>query len=152
MTRRFVEALLQFRERESTILSLCGITGFVQEPVPVDKLSRGTTTYSFARRVAVLVNAITSFSNRPLILVFYLGCVIMAVSSTAALFLMWRRIVGGIGVPGYASLVVSVWFLGGLMVFCIGVVGIYLAKIFVEVKQRPPVIVRAEYSSSAKEL
>ena len=148
MTRRFVDALMQFRERENTLLSLCGITGFTQEPVWVQKLSLAQTTYSFARRVSVLVNSITSFSNRPLILVFYLGCFILAVSSAAALVLMWRWAVGGIGVPGYASLVVSVWFLGGLMVFCIGVVGIYLAKVFVEVKQRPPVIIRREYSSS----
>ena len=151
MTRRFVDALLQFREREHTILSLCGITGFVQEPAPVHKVSRGGSTYTLARRVSVLVNSITSFTNRPLILVFYLGCLIMAVSGTAGLVLIWRALTGGIGVPGYASLVVSVWFLGGLMVFCIGVVGIYLAKVFIEVKQRPSAIVRAEYGRSAGE-
>lgn len=145
MRRRFVEALLQFGEREHTILSLCAITGFAQEPVPVEKLSHAPTTYSLARRVAVLVNSITSFSSRPLILVFYLGCLILALSGIAATVLMWRRLVYGIDAPGYASLVVSVWFLGGLTVFSIGLVGIYLAKVFVEVKQRPTAIVRAEY-------
>ena len=150
MTRRFVDALLQFREREYAILLLCGIAGFAQEAVPVQKASHGRSTYGLARRAAVLVNSITSFSNRPLILVFYLGSLIMAISTVAAIVLAWQRIVGGIGVPGYASLVVSVWFLGGLMVFCIGLVGIYLAKVFIEVKQRPAAIVRAEYSSATE--
>jgi putative glycosyltransferase len=151
MSRRFVDALTQFGEREFTILPLCAITGFAQEPVLVQKLSRGRSTYTTAHRVAALVNSITSFSNRPLILVFYLGCLIMSVAGAAALVLVWRRIMGGVGVPGYASLVVSVWFLGGLMVFCIGLVGIYLAKVFVEVKQRPSAIVRAQYPSPEEE-
>jgi putative glycosyltransferase len=145
MTRRFVDALLRFPEREHTVAALCSITGFAQEPVPVQKASSGRSTYSLAHRVGVLVSNVTSFSNRPLILVFYLGCVIVVVSGAAAAVLIWRRLVGGIGVPGYASLVVSVWLLGGLVIFCVGLVGIYLAKVFVEVKQRPPTIVRAEY-------
>lgn len=151
MTRRFVDALTRFREREFTILALCAITGFAQEPMLVQKLSRGRSTYTLARRVATLVNSITSFSNRPLILVFYLGCFIMSVSGAAALVLVWKRLTGGVGVPGFASLVVSMWFLGGLMVFCIGLVGIYLAKVFVEVKRRPSAIVRAKYPSPAEE-
>src|SRR4029079_926314 len=109
MTRRFVDALLQFSEREHTIAALCSITGFAQEPVAVQKAASGRTTYTLAHRVGVLVSNVTSFSNRPLILVFYLGCVIEVVSGLAATVLIWRRLVGGIGVPGWASLVVSVW-------------------------------------------
>ena len=52
---------------------------------------------------------------------------------------------GRIGVPGWASIMVSIWFLGGLIIFCVGVIGMYLAKIFTEIKQRPYTIVRAEY-------
>jgi len=145
MTRRFVDALTQFREREIAIVGLCALTGFAQQAVPVNKISRGSSTYRLQLRIAALVNAVTSFSSRPLVLVFQLGCAIMAVSSLAALYMIWRRLVGGVGVAGYASLVVSIWFLGGLMVFCIGLVGIYLSKIFIEVKQRPSAIVREEY-------
>ena len=152
MTRRFVDALTSFREREFAILPLCAIAGFVQEPVVVQKISRGRSTYTLARRVAAFVNSVTSFSNRPLVLVFYLGCLIMTASGTAALVLVWRRLTGGVGVPGYASLVVSVWFLGGLMIFCIGLVGIYLAKVFIEVKRRPLTIVRAEYPVREEEV
>ncbi len=145
MTRRYVDALLRFRERELTILALGAITGFEQRPMTVRKQARGRSTYTIARRISVLVNAVTSFSNRPLLMIFYLGCGIMATASLAATYLVWRRAIGGVGVAGWASLVVSVWFLGGLMIFCIGVVGIYLAKVFIEVKQRPYAIVRAQY-------
>ena len=51
--------------------------------------------------------------------------------------------------PGYLSLIVSVWFLGGMTIFCLGVIGIYLSKIFIETKDRPYTIVRAEYSHGA---
>jgi putative glycosyltransferase len=145
MTRRYVQALLQFRERELTILALCAIAGYEQQPVVVRKESHGRSTYSLGKRISVLVNAVTSFSNRPLVLIFYLGCVIMIAAMAAAGYLAWRRAIGGVGVPGYASVAVSLWFLGGLMIFCIGVVGIYLAKVFIEVKQRPYAIVRAQY-------
>jgi putative glycosyltransferase len=148
MTSRYVRALLQFRERELTILALCAIAGFDQTPIVVRKLSHGRSTYTLAKRISVLVNAITSFSNRPLVLIFYLGCWLMATACAAAVYLIWRRAVGGVGVPGYASVAVSIWFLGGLMIFCVGVVGIYLAKVFIEVKQRPYAIVRAEYPAS----
>jgi putative glycosyltransferase len=143
MTRRFVDALAGFQEREMTLVGLCALTGFAQQPISVEKISRGGSTYRPRLRLAMFVNAVTSFSNRPLVLVFELGCVIMAASIVAALYMVWRRATGHVGVPGYASLVVSIWFLGGLMIFCIGLVGIYLSKVFIEVKQRPRAIVRA---------
>jgi putative glycosyltransferase len=62
--------------------------------------------------------------------------------------MMVRAIRHGIGVPGWATLVVSVWFLGGMTIFCVGVIGIYLSKVFIETKDRPYTIVRAEYSRS----
>ena len=75
----------------------------------------------------------------------------MAVSSLAALVLVARAMTDGIGVPGYASLIVSVWFLGGLTIFCIGIVGVYVAKIFMETKDRPYTVVRAEYGGVGEE-
>lgn len=66
-------------------------------------------------------------------------------STSAALYLVVRALQHGIGVPGYASLIVSVWFLCGMTLFCLGIIGIYLAKIFTETKDRPYTVVRAEY-------
>jgi putative glycosyltransferase len=71
----------------------------------------------------------------------------MLLSIAAGVYLMYRSMTAGIGVPGWASIMVSIWFLGGLTIFCIGVIGIYLAKIFTETKRRPYTIVRQEYDA-----
>jgi putative glycosyltransferase len=149
MSRRYVQALVQHHDREICLAGLWVITGFDQQPVEVDKGSRDGTSYTLRHRVSSLVSAVTSFSNRPLIYVFYIGAVVMAVSLAAAAGLLIRAFAHGIGVPGYASLMVSIWFLGGLTIFSIGVVGVYVAKVFTEVKDRPYTIVRAEYGAPA---
>ena len=149
MTRRYVNALIQHREREVNLLALAQITGFTQVSVPADKISRTPTTYGLGRRLGVFVNAVTSFSSRPLVMVFHLGCLITILAGVSALVLIWRALTGGIGVPVYASLIVSMWFLGGMTIFCVGLVGIYLAKVFAEVKQRPYTTIRADYDRLA---
>jgi putative glycosyltransferase len=149
MTRRYVRSLVQHRDREICMAGLWVLTGFEQVAVPVNKLSRGRTTYSVRKRISVLVNSVTSFSNRPLVYIFYLGCVIMSMAALAGFYLIVRAIVRGSGVPGWPSLIVSIWFLGGLTIFCLGVIGIYVAKVFMETKDRPYTIVRAEYTHSA---
>ena len=143
MTRRYVSALLSHGERETVIAGLWVLTGFRQLPIAVMKHSRSQTTYNLGRKVAVLVNSITSFSSRPLVFIFYLGVVIGALAAVAALYLVIRRIFFGILLPGWPSLIVSVWLLGGLILACLGIIGIYLSKIFIETKQRPYTIVRS---------
>jgi putative glycosyltransferase len=149
MTRRYVQALVRHRDQEIFLAGLWVITGFDQRPVEIVKGSRGDSSYTMRRRLSVLVGAVTSFSNRPLIYIFYLGTVVMLVSLLAAGVLTVRALNDGIGVPGYASLMVSVWFLGGLTIFCVGIIGVYLAKVFTEAKDRPYTVVRAEYGASA---
>ena len=149
MTRRYVANLVQHRDREVNLAALWMITGFLQVPMAVNKLSRGTSTYTFRKRISVLVNAITSFSNRPLIYIFYLGAFIVMVSLGYGSFLVWLALRGEVGIPGWASLIVSIWLLGGVTIFCVGVIGIYLAKVFMEAKQRPYTIVRAAYGVEA---
>jgi putative glycosyltransferase len=148
MTKRYVRALTAHTERETTIAGLWAIAGFAQVAVPIDKHARSQTTYSFGHKADVLVNSITSFSSRPLVLIFYLGVAIGALSSAAAVYLVIRRVFFGVLLPGWPSLIVSVWLLGGLMLASIGIVGIYLSKIFIETKQRPYTIVRDVYERS----
>jgi putative glycosyltransferase len=149
MTRRYVQALVRHRDQEIFLAGLWVITGFDQQAVEVVKGSRGDSSYTIRRRVSVLVSAVTSFSNRPLIYIFYLGTAVMLLSLAAAGVLTVRALNDGIGVPGYASLMVSVWFLGGLTIFCVGIIGVYLAKVFTEAKDRPYTVVRAEYGAGA---
>jgi putative glycosyltransferase len=145
MTRRYVQALVQHLDREICLAGLWVITGFDQRALEVVKGSRKDSTYSFRARASVLVNAVTSFSNRPLIYIFYLGTAVATLSALAAVILVIRYLTKGIEVAGYASLIVSIWFLGGLTLFSIGIIGVYLAKVFTETKERPYTIVRAEY-------
>jgi len=149
MTARYVSQLIRHREREVCLAALWVITGFKQVPLTVDKLNRAAPAYRITARTAVMVNAITSFSNRPLVLIFYLGCLIMASAAMAALVLIWRMVFRQVGVAGWPSLIISVWFLGGVTIFCLGVIGIYLSKVFTETKDRPYTIVRAYYPEPA---
>jgi putative glycosyltransferase len=121
------------------------MTGFKQVPITMEKQDHGGTTYGLGRRLSVLVNAVTSFSNRPLVLIFYLGSFIMLTAAFAGTFLIWRVLRHGVAVAGWPSLVVSVWFLGGVTIFSLGVIGMYLSKVFTETKDRPYTVVRAYY-------
>lgn len=145
MSQRYVANLVAHRERQTIIAGLWVITGFKQVPLVVKKHSKGKSAYNLSRKVSVLVSAIASFSDKPLVLIFYLGCVIMFFSSIAALQLIVRRVFFGVLLAGWPSLIVSVWLLGGLTIFCLGVIGIYLSKIFIETKQRPYTVIRQIY-------
>jgi len=149
MTRRYINSLVRHRDREMTMAPLWALTGYRQEPVVVEKKSRGDTSYSVRRRISALVDNVTSFSNRPLVYIFYLGSIIMLISAVAAGVLIWKTEHGEVGVPGWPTLIVSIWFLGGITIFCLGVIGVYLSKIFMETKDRPYTIVRADYDHQA---
>jgi putative glycosyltransferase len=143
MTRRFVDSLVLHRERAMFLAALAVLTGYRQEPMVVTKGSRGDSSYTLARKVTLFLDAITSFSDRPLVAIFYLGSFIFVTASFAALWLIYRKVWHGTSVIGWPSLIVSIWLLGGLTIFCVGLLGIYLSKVFIETKQRPFTIVRA---------
>lgn len=142
MTRRYVDALLEHREHETDIGGLWAITGFRQHAVTVDKRSSSPSTYTLRRRFAVLVNALTAFSSAPLTIIFVAGAALSALAAVALVVVVLHSATTDAPVGGWASLLASVWLVGSLIVMCIGVVGIYLAKVLVEVKQRPYTIVR----------
>lgn len=144
MTQRYIKSLLMHQEQEVNIASLWVITGYEQCPIEIVKSSREGTTYSFRKKIAVLINSITAFSAKPLAYIFYSGIFILLFSMIAIIYLISEKIVGN-PVSGWASLLVSLWFLGGLTIFFIGVIGIYLSKVFIEVKSRPYTVIRQAY-------
>jgi len=148
MSRRYVSALLEHKDREIFLAGLWAITGFKQVPLIVKKASRGKTSYTFLRKISILVNSITSFSIKPLVFIFYTGLFIMIASSISAFYLVVKRLFFQNYLGGWPSLIVSVWFLGGLTVFSLGVIGIYLSRIFMEVKPRPYTIIRDIYEKT----
>ena len=145
MTRRYVRSLVQHKEREVFLGGLTVITGYNQIPITVKKTSKGSSTYTLRRKVSLFINAITSFSNKPLIYIFYLGCIISLISGIFGCFLFFYKLFSGDVLIGWSSIMVTLWFLGGVIIFCIGIIGIYFSKVFIEVKQRPYTIIRRIY-------
>jgi putative glycosyltransferase len=141
MTRDYVQALVRHKESKTAIGGLWVMTGFQQAAFPFKKGSRGTTSYTFRARLFALLDSITSFSEMPLYFVFYMGITVLFISAVIATLLVLRKLSGQV-LSGWVSTLFSVWFLGGLCIFSIGVVGLYIARIFVETKKRPYTIER----------
>lgn len=146
MSRRYVDALVRHEERELFLAGLWHIVGFDQVPITVVKTSISETTYTFRKKVALLVNSVTSFSDKPLIYIFYIGLLISMTAAMAAIYLVYRRLVHDDTLIGWTSVMVSIWLLGGLVILFVGVIGIYLSKVFIETKRRP-ILVRHVYRS-----
>ena len=142
MTARYLSGLLSHREREIYICGLWVITGFKQTSQIVRKHSSSPSTYGLRLKIDLLVNAITAFSVRPLAFTFYSG-VLISVSAFSYICYLCLRYFFISSIPsGYTSILVSIWFFSGLIILVLGIQGMYLAKIFSEVKQRPAVIIR----------
>jgi putative glycosyltransferase len=152
MSKRYVDSLVQHKDREVFMAGLWAITGFKQVPLMVTKHDKGNSSYNLRRKISILVNSITSFSNKPLLLIFYLGSIILFISSLAALYLIIRRVFFGVLLAGWPSLMVTIWLLGGLTIFCVGVIGIYLSRVFMETKERPYTITRQIYERFKSDL
>jgi putative glycosyltransferase len=141
MTRPYKEALVLHKEHKTAIGGLWVITGFKQKGVEFIKGSREGTSYSFTGRLRTLLDSITSFSEVPLFAVFFLGLIILGCSTAVGVGLVGIRLLGTV-LEGWVSVMVSVWMLGGLGIFSIGVVGLYVSRIFIETKGRPYTIIR----------
>lgn len=142
MTRDYVRALVRHRDREFLIAHLWQVTGFRQVALPVRKLSHSPSTYSLRMRTEMAVKYLTTTSTRLLYFILYVGVGIFALSLLTIAYYLARYLFSGIGVSGYTSLIVSIWFFGGLTTLILGVLGIYVANIISETKRRPYTVVR----------
>lgn len=145
MTRRYVKSLIEHRDQEVFLAGLWAITGYEQIPVTVDKADKGSSSYSLRMKLGITIDSITSFSNVPLVLVFYLGMLVTAVSVSAALITFFAKLFFIDFELGWPSLIISIWFLSGLTFSFLGIIGMYLSKIFIETKDRPYTIIRQSY-------
>lgn len=147
MTQDYVRALLLHQESEFLIGNLFQLTGFRQIALPIQKLSLSPTTYSLGMRIGMAVKHLTTTSTKLLYLVLYGGIAIFIVSLFAIAYYLIRYFHSGIGVDGFTSLIISIWFFGGLITLILGVIGIYIADILMESKRRPYALVRRVYRS-----
>lgn len=145
MSRDFVNALTAYRESEPFLFGLTALAGFRQCPEPVCKGSDSPTSYTLFKKIRLAGYAIVSFSSRPLIYIGLLGVCLTLFAFLYALWLVARYLFWGAAPTGWTSIVVSIWLVGGVIILCIGIVSIYLAKIFEEVKRRPYAVIRRKY-------
>jgi putative glycosyltransferase len=148
MTREYVNALVRHRDREFLIAHLWQVAGFDQREITVRKLSHSPSTYSLRQRIDMAVKHVTTTSTRLLYLVLYAGLSIFCISVGVILYYLGRYFTSGIGVDGFTSQIVSIWFLGGLITLILGILGIYIANIMAETKRRPYTVVRRIHRAS----
>jgi putative glycosyltransferase len=148
MTRRYVDSLLLHRERELLISGIWHLTGYEQVGIPVVKHVSSPTTYSLLQRFRLVLMGIISYSDRPLRWIFYTGIAVLFFAFLYSFYNLYIVLRHGSEGSGYASLILSIWLIGGLNFLFLGTIGIYIATIFSETKQRPYTIVRAIHRHS----
>ena len=138
MSRRAVEALSRYEERNLFLRGLVPLLGYQTDTVYYDRLERpaGESKYSFGRMLSLAVDGVTSFSGKPLRLIFYLGLVFLLISLGILAYVV-VALCKGRGVQGWASLMLSIWFVGGCLLICMSVIAAYIGRIYTESKRRP---------------
>lgn len=147
MRERFVSAMMSYKEAHPVMVGIWSDMGFKQQPVEIQKHFKGSTSYTLRRLLSQTVDTVTGFSAKPLYYLFYAGSTIAVMAAFIAFGIVVQKLRGVFEPSGWASLIVSVWFLGGSILAGLGLVGIYLGRIYVEVKGRPRTIVRRVISS-----
>ena len=147
LDRRVVEAIRKLPERTRFMKGLFAWVGYKQTSILFDREPRysGKTTWNYWRLWNFALDGIISFSFLPLKVWSYIGVTISFISLLYALMLVIRTLIFGVDVPGYASLMVAILFLGGIQLITLGVLGEYLGRVYEEVKGRPLYFVREEY-------
>lgn len=138
MSRRALEHFSKFEETNLFLRGLVPLIGYQTDCVYYERKERvaGESKYPVKKMMALAWNGITSFSVKPINFVVGLGIFIMFLSAVAAIYAFVSYFCGTVE-PGWTSLLLSVWFLGGLQLFAIGIIGQYIGKIYTEVKHRP---------------
>jgi glycosyltransferase involved in cell wall biosynthesis len=142
--RRVVDVLVRLPERTRFMKGLFAWVGFKQASITFDRQPRhaGDTKWSYWRLWNFALDAITSFSSMPLKIWSYIGVACSLFAFLFALFLIGLKIIRGVDLPGYPSLMVAVLFFGGVQLISLGIIGEYLARMYSEVKGRPLYLVR----------
>lgn len=144
MTRQMVDAIVEMSEVNRFSKGLFSWVGFKTEWIPYTNVERaaGSTSWSFWSLFTYAVDGIIAFSTAPLVMVTMLGIIFSLIAFGMIVFFLIKTLVWGDPVDGYPSLVCFMFLIGGIQTLCIGIVGQYLAKTYIEVKHRPIYIIR----------
>ncbi|MGB4996877.1 MAG: glycosyltransferase [Nitrospira sp.] len=144
MDRRVVDLLVRMPERNRFVRGIRSWVGFKQIGVPYERHARhaGAPKYTFRKLLYLALDGLISFSHMPLRIITLLGFTVSFLSFLVALFYLVKKFTLGTGVPGFTTLVVSIFFLAGIQLVTIGVIGEYIGRISDEVKRRPLYVAR----------
>lgn len=143
LSKRVLDALQSYPERNLYLRGLIPMIGFPSTTVDdvISKRETGTSKYTLGMQLNLALDGITSFSNKPLYLVTYIGIFFFLISICIGIYVAYSLIVHS-AIQEWIWLILSIWFVGGIVLIAIGVLGIYVGKIFGEVKERPKYIVQ----------
>jgi dolichol-phosphate mannosyltransferase len=141
--KKVIQAVLRIGDSIKFFPLFVKLAGFKATTITVEHAERhsGTTSYSFSKLLSLAFNTIISFSNKPLKLFVKFGLTISVLSFFVGLYYTYLSLTNRIEVLGYSSIIISIWFLSGVIITTIGVCGIYIGKIFDQVKGRPTYII-----------
>lgn len=146
MNRRITNVLKEMRERSRFLHGMMAWAGFNVSEVAVEHNPRlkGKSKYSLSKLLRLAFNAVASFSVRPLQIAIYPGFLSAGLSFLIGIYFLYKKIFYGIPISGYASIIVSIFFIGGIQLIVLGIIGGYLGRMYQEVQGRPLYIIRED--------
>lgn len=144
MTRQFVNSLLDMKEYNRFSKGLFGWVGYKTKWIEFENIERvaGETKWSFWKLLVYAIDGAVAFSTAPLAIASVLGMLMLLVSLVFIIFIVIRTLIFGDPVSGWPSLVCIITLIGGIQIFCVGILGEYLSKVYLETKGRPIYIVK----------
>ena len=138
MSRRALDMLSEYKEHNLYLRGLIPQIGLPHTTVNdvISERYAGSSKYTFGKMMGLALNGITAFSVKPLYVIFNIGLLFLIIALIIGLYVAYSLIVGT-AVQGWASLMLSIWLVGGFVLTSLGVIGAYIGKIYTEVKQRP---------------
>ena len=138
MSRRALDMLSTYKEHNLYLRGLIPLIGLRHTTVDdrIGERFAGKSKYTFGKMMHLAMNGITAFSVRPLFAIYNIGMLFLIIGFLIGIYVIWSLIVGHV-VQGWASLMLSVWIVGGFILISLGIVGTYIAQIYTEVKRRP---------------
>ena len=138
LSRRALNLLAEYPERNIYLRGMIPALGLPSTTVDdvLSERTAGTSKYNLSRMLGLALDGITSFSIRPIYLILNLGIIFIVIAFAIGLYVI-RALIVGTAMPGWSSLMLSIWLVGGFVLIGIGITGIYIGKIYQEVKRRP---------------
>lgn len=138
LSRRALDMLAEYKEHNLYLRGLIPMIGLPHTTVDdvISERFAGQSKYTLGKMLGLALNGITAFSVKPLYVVFNIGMLFLVIAFGIAVYVAYALITGT-AVPGWSSLILSIWLVGGFILISMGIIGAYVGKIFTEVKQRP---------------